>query len=82
MQDKNNGYEVTGPNGKSIFLPAAGDKLNGYPTRSGSDGLYWSSESESERDDATAIIFRTTEFLMVLSTTGAYMGGSIRPVLP
>ena len=30
-----NGYKVTGPNGNSIFLPAAGD-------RRGSNGNYWS----------------------------------------
>ena len=38
-----NGRLVTGPNGNSIFLPAAGyrDDTNLYDT--GSDGYYWSS---------------------------------------
>ncbi len=42
---KGDGYKVTGPNGNSIFLPAAGyrmdDKLNG----SNSVGYYWSSSA-------------------------------------
>lgn len=32
----------TGPNGNSIFIPAAGNK-GGYPYNAGSTGLYWSS---------------------------------------
>ena len=37
------GYEVTGPSGKSIFLPAAGFKNNDALYQSGSYGCYWSS---------------------------------------
>ncbi|MBR0073618.1 MAG: hypothetical protein IJP95_07250 [Bacteroidales bacterium] len=40
----NKGYKVVGPNGNSIFLPAAGGRTGGgYVGRVGSDGLYWSS---------------------------------------
>ena len=39
-----NGYKVTGPNGNSIFLPAAGDRDNeGYVDGVGISGYYWSS---------------------------------------
>ena len=38
-----NGYNVKGPNGNSIFLPAAGYRRNSDLNSAGSDGLYWSS---------------------------------------
>ena len=38
-----NGRKVTGPNGKSIFLPAAGVRNNTYLRHVGSLGNYWSS---------------------------------------
>ena len=37
------GYKVTGPNGKSIFLPAAGYRYGSSLYSDGYDGLYWSS---------------------------------------
>ena len=37
-----NGHLVTGPNGKSIFLPAAGDRWYDYLSGGGTYGLYWS----------------------------------------
>ena len=38
-----NGYKVTGPNGNSIFLPAAGYTNAGTLYGAGSNGGYWSS---------------------------------------
>ena len=39
-----NGYKVTGPNGNSIFLPAAGySACDGYELSGGRRGYYWSS---------------------------------------
>ena len=38
-----NGRKFTGPNGGTIFLPAAGDRWNGELVTAGSDGGYWSS---------------------------------------
>ena len=35
------GYQVTGPNGNSIFLPAAGYSHDGSLNRAGYDGFYW-----------------------------------------
>ena len=37
-----NGYKVTGPNGNSIFLPAAGYRLGTELYYRGSNGIYWS----------------------------------------
>lgn len=36
-----NGYQLTGPNGKSIFLPAAGGRGDGNIYEGGSCGFYW-----------------------------------------
>ena len=38
-----NGYKVTGPNGNSIFLPAAGYMRSSDLLSAGSNGYYWSS---------------------------------------
>lgn len=37
------GYKVTGPNGNSIFLPAAGGRDGSSLNYAGEDGYYWSS---------------------------------------
>ena len=37
------GRKVTGPNGNSIFLPAAGGRSDAYLSGAGSYGYYWSS---------------------------------------
>ena len=37
------GYKVIGPNGNSIYLPAAGYRYNGDVNLVGTDGYYWSS---------------------------------------
>ena len=42
-----NGYRVTGPNGNSIFLPAAGYRYGTEVYFRGSSGLYWSSSLDS-----------------------------------
>ena len=36
------GYKVTGTNGNSIFLPAAGSRVGDYRAYAGSNGCYWS----------------------------------------
>ena len=43
-----NGYRVTGPNGNSIFLPAAGCRLDTFINFRGNFGLYWSSSLYSD----------------------------------
>ena len=42
-QGGHNGYKVTGKNGKSIFLPAAGYRYGASPNFVGEYGNYWSS---------------------------------------
>ena len=51
-QGEEEGYEVTGPNGNSIFLPAAGFRIGTSLYYAGSYGSYWSStphESNTQR---------------------------------
>ena len=43
-----NGYKVTGSNGNSIFLPAAGYKGAGPTYPAGEDGLYWTNTTEKQ----------------------------------
>lgn len=75
-----NGRKVTGPNGNSIFLPAAGGYCNSSLFDAGSEGNYWSSSLKagdssiayslyfnSHRPDWSNLIYR-------------YYGLSVRPV--
>lgn len=43
-----NGYLVTGPNGRTIFLPASGDRSYGALNGHGSFGNYWSRSLHSD----------------------------------
>ena len=45
------GYKVTGPNGNSIFLPAAGDRLESWLGNAGSGGSYGSSTLYDDDSD-------------------------------
>ena len=44
------GYKVTGPNGNSIFLPAAGYRDGSSLSRAGKRGIYWSSSPYESND--------------------------------
>ena len=55
-----NGYKVTGPNGNSIFLSAAGYCLGSSRDNVGEDGFYWSSSPyESNTDYAYDLNFNS-----------------------
>ena len=79
-----NGFIVTGPNGKSIFFPAAGchndNSLNGV----GNDGGYWSSSlgtgslGTGSMDFAYDLIFGSD--YVSLDNGSRYSGQSVRPV--
>ncbi|MBR4849135.1 MAG: toll/interleukin-1 receptor domain-containing protein [Bacteroidaceae bacterium] len=47
VQNGVNGYRVTGPNGNSIFLPAAGFRYSTSVLSEGSSGFYWLSSLDS-----------------------------------
>ena len=72
-----NGYRVIGPNGKSIFLPAAGFR-NGTDL-SGSGGDYWSSSlDESHSSRAYYLDFSSSHPSWY--SYYRYYGRSVRPV--
>ena len=72
---KNNGYEVTGPNGKSIFLPAAGMSGHNLPYI----GQYWTSTLCADFPCyAYAVIFG--DDFITWNNSSRCSGCSIRPV--
>lgn len=74
------GMQVTGPNGNSIFLPAAGTCPNGSPTSVGVRGYYWSSTPYEEgKTSAYAINFLGEYYNSYW--IGRYNSLSIRPVI-
>ena len=74
-----NGYTVTGPNGNSIFLPAAGYRNGTGVNYGGSNGLYWSSSLYSNNS------FNAYDLYFYGGSCGWYYDGrcnghSVRPV--
>ena len=62
-QNGTKGYKVTGPNGKSIFLPAAGYRYDSDLDDAGSDGWYWSASLyESNQNGAWYLDFYSTDY--------------------
>lgn len=74
-----NGYLVTGPNGKSIFLPAAGWRDGSSLYNVGEDGSDWSSTPyESDTQNAYYLYFGSSHFYRYWGSR--YYGHSVRPV--
>lgn len=75
-----NGYKITGKNGNSIFLPAAG--FMSESTRQGANqhGFYWTSSANVDDgfDVALDIYFNDREHYW--SSDSRFCGQSIRPV--
>ena len=71
-----NGYRVTGPNGNSIFLPAAGRSGTDVHDR-GDEGSYWSSSLQSSKN-AYRLGFDDSKCSRGYSTRS--YGYSVRPV--
>ncbi len=77
-----NGYEVKSEtNGNSIFLPAAGSRVNGGLHKAGSRGYYWSSSLDTDDDPYAAwgVAFDSDD--VGRSSYGRCDGQSVRPVL-
>ena len=73
------GYKVTGPNGNSIFLPAAGYRYESSLYRVGESGYYWSS-TPYESDARLAYYLGFSIVSYSASWCGRYNGTSVRPV--
>ncbi len=74
-----NGYRVTGPNGNSIFLPAAGYRTDTGVYNRGVYGRYWSS-SLSGNDSDLAVYFDFDVLGYELLNTTRISARSVRPV--
>ena len=74
-----NGYKVTGPNGNSIFLPAAGYRSDSDVVLRGDFGSYWSDSLSSEGCHyADELSFSDERFMCYFGNR--YIGHSVRPV--
>ena len=75
-----NGYSVEGPNGNSIFLPAAGYRYGSSLDNAGSVGYYWSSTPHEDYDDRACFLLFNSSFH---GMDGSYRGRglSVRPIL-
>ena len=74
-----NGYEVTGPNGNSIFLPAAGYRDGTEVSNRGYYGNYWSSSLDSNNSSsAYALGFLDSNYDW--DNYSRCYGQSVRPV--
>ncbi len=75
-----NGYKVTGPNGNSVFLPAAGYRNDTSLGNEGSYGYYWSSTPD-EDESSYACYLAFTRSVYVLACITRYNGLTVRAVL-
>ena len=76
-----NGYKVTGPNGNSIFLPAAGCRGGTDVNYRGYYGLYWSSSLYSISYSRYACYLYFDGSYYDWGDNSRFCGHSVRPVL-
>lgn len=73
------GYKLTGPNGNSIFLPAAGSRTQGTISGIGTQGYYLSG-SVNASDNRFAMAYSFDQNANRRTTTPVYQALAIRPV--
>lgn len=74
------GGKFTGPNGGTIFLPAAGHFWDGELGYVGSDGFYWSSTPDDEYSAYDLIFYSGGKSWSYIDGRPRYFGQSVRPV--
>ena len=72
------GCKVTGSNGNSIFLPAAGSRIDESLYSAGSYGYYWSATPSSYSHNAYYLYFYSGNYYWYSSNR--YHGFAVRPV--
>ena len=80
-QNNVDGYVVTGPNGNSIFLPAAGERCGEMLQNAKDIGSYWSSKYSSECYDETSFGHNFGYGIQESAEYIRYYGLTIRPVI-
>ena len=76
-----NGYKVTGTNGNSIFLPAAGGRDDSSLSSAGRWGIYCSSSLDAGSTSFAYFLFFHSSSVY-LGNGNRYGGHSVRPVCP
>ena len=72
------GQKVTGPNGNSIFLPAAGYRSNASVGDENVQGRYWAGQWANLNSMASILLFQNdTSFVR---PNVRYLGCTVRPV--
>ena len=81
-QGGHKGYKVTGPNGNSIFLPAAGRRYGTGTRYVGEEGEYWSSMLNSSNSSTACILNFDSSYPIEYIYSAGYRscGRSVRPV--
>jgi hypothetical protein len=74
-----NGQKVTGPNGNSIFLPAAGYRHGVFTENNGTYGCYWSSSLGDFYSSSAGYLSFDREKILN-GGTNRHRGRPIRPV--
>ncbi|MCQ2161595.1 MAG: hypothetical protein MJY97_11010 [Bacteroidales bacterium] len=74
------GFKITGKNGNSIFLPAAGWWYNAGTTNQEVDGSYATSSYSPDDDRHSLILFCTSDRGEFISGGNRFIGCTIRPV--
>ena len=75
-----NCYKVTGTNGNSIFLPAAGFCGSGGLSGTGDYGDYWSSSLRTDDPGNAWLVYFTPDYVSRVNDSRRF-GQSVRPVL-
>ena len=78
-QDGVEGYKVTGPNGNSIFLPAAGKRVASGVSEEGTHGYYLTG-SVNVNNSQFAVDYEFTSATGYRSTRAVYEAMAVRPV--
>ena len=76
------GYRVTGPNGNSIFLPAAGCRSGTEVSYQGSYGGYWSSSLGSSDGNSACGLYFYGSYYDWYDYYRRFRGQAVRPVCP
>ena len=76
----NKGYKVEGPNGNTLFLPAAGYRFGTSLRDDGSYGYYWSSSLNSDGPYSGRYLYFFSGLVGPGSWFGRCGGFSVRPV--
>ena len=74
------GQKVTGPNGNSIFLPAAGSRYGTEVNGRGSKGSYWSGSLNEYYSNYACYLYFRSDRLYWGTDVGRYYGHAVRPV--